>query len=93
MEEGEPSMRSCWECNEAHEHLKEVNMLHTCFGCGKWWVYDQFLAFETDEEFDKFFEEQGIKPNESTTKLDKGYRITEITLKRNHPVATPKETI
>ena len=36
LEEGEPVMRSCWVCNPAHERLKKVNRLYTCFICGKY---------------------------------------------------------
>ena len=51
MEEGEPAMRSCWECNGAHEHLKKVNTLHCCWECGRYWVFDIFLdEFENDKK-------------------------------------------
>ncbi len=30
-----PAFRSCWECNAAHEHLKEANGLFKCFECGR----------------------------------------------------------
>jgi len=38
MEDNKPgySMRSCWECNGAHEGLKEKEHPICCFGCGKW---------------------------------------------------------
>lgn len=76
MEEGEPALRSCWECNAAHEHLKKVNFLHICFQCGRYWVFDSFLdAFETDEEFDAFLKSWGLEPGDSTTSIDAGYRI------------------
>lgn len=79
MEEGEPSLRSCWKCNPAHEHLKTVNMLHTCFECGRYWVYDRFVdSFVTDEKFDNFFRYNGLKEGESTSKIDKGYRLRRI---------------
>jgi hypothetical protein len=29
-----PCMRSCWNCNGAHEHLKERPLVFTCFACG-----------------------------------------------------------
>lgn len=77
FEEGEPAFRSCWECNSAHEHLKKVNSLHNCFSCNRFWVFDRFLdEFETDEEFDAFFESKGMKPGDSTMTIDAGYRIT-----------------
>src|ERR1017187_4305636 len=28
-----PAVRSCWYCNGAHEHLKELDYF-TCFACG-----------------------------------------------------------
>jgi len=79
MEEGEPSFRSCWECNGAHEGLKKVNTLHVCFACGRYWVFDQFLnGFDNDNEFDAFFEDMGLQPGDSTTKIDAGYRVVSI---------------
>jgi len=76
MEEGEPSLRSCWECNGAHEHLRTVNFLHACFECGRYWVFDKFLdEFENDGEFDQFFRSKGIKSGGSTQKIDAGYRV------------------
>ena len=32
---GKFEMRSCWNCNGAHEHLKN-HELFTCFNCGRW---------------------------------------------------------
>jgi hypothetical protein len=32
-----PAIRSCWECNGAHEHLRDADYLIWCFGCGKFW--------------------------------------------------------
>ena len=82
IESDEPAMRSCWECNPAHEHLKTVNCLHVCFECGKHWIFDRFLdSFNSDEEFDKFFEDLGLQKGDSTTKIDKGYRVTCIKIK------------
>jgi len=82
LESGEPAMRSCWECNPAHEHLKTVNCLHICFECWKYWVFDRFLdSFKSDKEFDEYFENLGLKHNDSTTKIDKGYRVTCIEIK------------
>jgi len=79
FEEGEPVMRSCWECNPAHEHLKKVNMLHWCFECERYWVFDRFCdTFAGDETMDKYFKGLGLNPGESTSKVDKGYRVTVI---------------
>lgn len=30
------ALRSCWECNSAHEHLKTLDIPLNCFDCGKW---------------------------------------------------------
>lgn len=77
MEKGEPDLRSCWKCNNAHEGLKKVNRLHLCFQCGRYWVFDRFLDnFKTKKELDDFFKSNGMKKGDSTTKIDKGYRIT-----------------
>jgi hypothetical protein len=40
----EPAFRSCWVCNETHEHLKNVDSLFCCFNCGKYWIKDKFLS-------------------------------------------------
>jgi hypothetical protein len=84
LEEGEPALRSCWECNSAHDHLKKVNTLHSCFSCDRSWVFDQFFDWETDEECDAYFESLGLKKGESTTKIDGGYRVTCITITTGH---------
>ena len=81
MEEGEPSLRSCWECNEAHEHLKTVNYLHVCSHCGRYWVFDKYLEFDNDEEFDNFFKSKGMKSGDSTQIIDAGYRINVFEIK------------
>jgi len=75
FEEGEPALRSCWECNAAHEHLKQVNTLHVCaMGCGRYWVFDRFLdEFGTDEDFDAFFADKGLHPGESTKRIAKAH--------------------
>lgn len=31
---GNFSMRSCWNCNSAHSHLKKAEYVIRCFGCG-----------------------------------------------------------
>lgn len=28
------AFRSCWNCNPAHEHLKQADYLISCFECG-----------------------------------------------------------
>jgi ribosomal protein S27E len=34
--DGNFAIRSCWNCNNAHEHLKNSGCLINCFSCGKW---------------------------------------------------------
>lgn len=31
------AFRSCWKCNQAHEHLKKCEIPLNCFGCGNWY--------------------------------------------------------
>ena len=58
-EEGEPALRSCWECNPSHEHLKKVDSLFCCFVCGRLWTHGRFLdSFKTTEELDSFLEKK-----------------------------------
>lgn len=87
MEKHEPVLRSCWKCNEAHHHLKKVNSLHYCFICGRKWVYNRFIdelftEKDTERECERklyqWLQEQGLKVGDSTTKLDKGYRVQVI---------------
>ena len=81
FEKQEPAFRSCWECNAAHEHLKQVNTLHLCFSCGKRWVFDKFLeSFYTEEQFIEWLNEKGVKEGMSTSDIDAGYRVVGITL-------------
>lgn len=35
---GEPAFRSCWNCNEAHKHLKKADYLIYCIWCGKMYL-------------------------------------------------------
>jgi hypothetical protein len=58
MDAGEPAMRSCPECNGAHEHLRNTDFLHVCFQCGKYWIFGRYLdSFKTVEEMDAFMKE------------------------------------
>ena len=55
LDEGEPALRSCPECNPAHEHLRNTSFLHVCFQCGRYWIHGRYFdEFETVEETDKF---------------------------------------
>lgn len=59
-DQGEPSIRSCPDCNAAHEHLRDVgNFLHWCFVCGRYWIFDRYLdSFATDDEMDSFLKDR-----------------------------------
>lgn len=43
------ALRSCWNCNSAHEHLREAEYVIMCFGCGHWFFKGVQLS-ESDEE-------------------------------------------
>lgn len=74
-------MRSCWECNGAHEHLKKVNSLHMCFECGRYWMFDRFFeSFPTEESMVKWIDEIGLKVGMSSTEIDGGYRVMVLTI-------------
>ena len=60
-----PCMRSCWNCNGAHEHLKDRPFVFTCFACGIQYVSGvpaPILGMRmrgetvTDETMDKYAE-------------------------------------
>lgn len=51
---GDFEMRSCWECNNGHEHLKTSGGLFTCFDCGRWYMNGGY--FDNEEHCDKPFE-------------------------------------
>lgn len=48
--DGNYAFRSCWECNEAHEHLKEADYLIECFGCGKYFFKGVDITIYPDTE-------------------------------------------
>lgn len=39
-------MRSCWECNSAHERLKKVDYIIFCFECGRLWYKGKPLEID-----------------------------------------------
>ena len=43
-EKGEFMMRSCWECNPAHAHFKDVSDLFVCFHCGRWYMNGDYFC-------------------------------------------------
>jgi len=64
---GEPALRSCPECNPAHEYLRNVHSLHSCNTCGRYWVLGRYIdSFEEDEDFDAFFASRGMQRGGST---------------------------
>lgn len=40
-------MRTCWECNPAHEGLKAVNFTMFCIDCGRYFGSGEFLPLYT----------------------------------------------
>ena len=46
--DGDFAMRSCWECNPAHEQLKYAAGLFACFDCGRWWIDGDYLTDENN---------------------------------------------
>jgi len=80
FEDCEPSFRSCWECNPAHKHLKKVNTIHHCIACGRDWIFDKYLDEIADPAaWDSYFKGLGLKYGQSTTTIDRGYRIAVVT--------------
>lgn len=37
IKKGDFAFRSCWDCNPAHEHLKEARTPIKCFSCDNWY--------------------------------------------------------
>ncbi len=37
------AMRSCWDCNGAHEHLKNATGVFYCFSCGRCFANGGFI--------------------------------------------------
>jgi hypothetical protein len=41
------AMRSCWNCNGSHEHLKKLDYVIVCaFGCGHYYYKGQDITEE-----------------------------------------------
>ena len=45
----EPALRSCWNCNSAHEYLKKADYIIWCFDCGKMYYKGKRLIITKDE--------------------------------------------
>jgi hypothetical protein len=43
---GETAMRTCWQCNSAHDHLRTSAYPFWCFSCGRWW----FKGFDITDD-------------------------------------------
>lgn len=71
LEPGEPAIRTCWECNGAHQHLRFVTNLHLCIVCGRNWILGHYLnEFHGDNDaFERLLRELGLKYQQSTTLL------------------------
>lgn len=55
LERGEPYLRSCPECNPAHKHLMDTDYFHTCFECGRSWIFGRYLdSFKSVKEMGDF---------------------------------------
>ena len=50
------SMRTCWECNPSHEHLKKVGGLFNCFDCGRWYMNGGY--FDNEEHCNAEYKEK-----------------------------------
>ena len=45
---GEPIMRSCWNCNPAHKYLKKEDYIIWCYECGKLYFKGKLLKIKGD---------------------------------------------
>ena len=43
-------LRSCWNCNEAHERLKQSEYVIICFSCGHWFYQGVDITEEKSEK-------------------------------------------
>ena len=48
-----PIMRSCWECNPAHEHLKNIDYPFWCLWCDRYFYKGvDITEYENEEDED-----------------------------------------
>lgn len=47
---GEPVLRSCWNCNSAHKHLKSTDYLIYCIWCGNMYLKGKKVEILGDKE-------------------------------------------
>lgn len=50
LKKGEPALRSCWNCNTAHKHLKKEDYLIYCIWCGNLYLKGKEVEIEGDEK-------------------------------------------
>jgi hypothetical protein len=75
----EPSPRSCKTCNPAHEYLHHANTLHVCFDYGRYWLLGKYLdEIASVKDYEPWLRGLGLKPEDSTTKIDDGIRLVTI---------------
>ena len=43
-------MRSRWNCNPAHVHLKKSKLVITCFQCGHWFYKGEDITQDEEDE-------------------------------------------
>ena len=42
-------LRSCWNCNPAHEHLKDAEYVINCFSCGHYFFEGEDVTEDDDD--------------------------------------------
>lgn len=45
----DPVLRSCWNCNPSHEHLKNVDYVIYCFACNNYFFKGHLIPVEETE--------------------------------------------
>ena len=64
LDYGEPVLRSCWECNGAHEYLKNSTTLSVCQECGRNFIHGRFFdEFKSTADLDAFLKEKLEAPS------------------------------
>jgi len=43
-------MRSCWNCNGAHDHLQNATYAFVCFECGRWYYKGVDITLDDEGE-------------------------------------------
>jgi hypothetical protein len=63
------AMRSCWNCNPAHEHLKEAEYPFVCFECGNWF-YKGFNITSNPDDPQPKLDEDVLNHKETSSKVE-----------------------